>query len=371
MIESKNVFYVSNFNSIGGVETYIFELARKYKEHDITIVYKTGSLDQVKRIRDYVRIIRYNGEKIKCKKAFFNYETDIIDNIEADEYIQLIHAMFKTQKISWRIHPKITKFLAVSESAKKEWEELTKRETTVCRNPLEITEEERTPILYLMSATRLTREKGKERMKKLAEKFDEAGIKFLWLVFTNDEHAIDNPSIVYMKPRLDIRPFLASLKGRGYGVQVSDCEGDCYFTRECEALGVPLLVTPVPSFKEQGLVDGKNCYYIPFDVEKVNVKMIATKIPDYEPYKKYEDSWGKILAKGKSTYDKEKENEIHARVIKSFTLRAFNELKNLERADKNKNKERHLYEGDTFECDTSMFEYLTIIPNKDPLIERI
>ena len=38
MIESKNVFYVSNFNVIGGVETYIYELSRKYHDYDITIV---------------------------------------------------------------------------------------------------------------------------------------------------------------------------------------------------------------------------------------------------------------------------------------------------------------------------------------------
>ena len=54
MIESKNVFYVSNFNVIGGVETYIFELARKYKDYDITVVYNTGSREQIKRLKKYV-----------------------------------------------------------------------------------------------------------------------------------------------------------------------------------------------------------------------------------------------------------------------------------------------------------------------------
>lgn len=61
-------------------------------------------------------------------------------------------------------------------------------------------------------------------MIKLAEKLDKANIKYLWLVFTNDTKAINNSNIIYMKPRLDIRPYLASLKGIGYGVQLSDCE---------------------------------------------------------------------------------------------------------------------------------------------------
>lgn len=169
MIESKNIFYVSNFNSIGGVETYIFELARKYKDNDITVIYKTGDKHQIKRIRKYVRVIRFNNQEFKCKKAFFNYETDIIDNIEAEEYIQLIHAMFKTQgNITPRINPKITKYLCVSESAGKEWEELTGIKPTLCRNPLQVTEEERKPTLWLISATRLTAEKRKKQNDKIS-----------------------------------------------------------------------------------------------------------------------------------------------------------------------------------------------------------
>lgn len=317
MIKSNNIFYVSNFNSIGGVETFIFELARKYKDYDITVIYKTGDPTQIKRLKEYVRVIKYQGQQIKCKKAFFNYETDIIDNVEAEEYIQLIHAMFKTQGIKPRINSKITTYFCVSKSASQEWKELTGIEPILSRNPLEITEEEKKPVLYLISATRLTAEKGKNRIIKLAKKFDEAGINYLWLIFTNDVSAINNPNIIYCKPRLDIRPFLASVKDIGYGVQLSDCEGDCYFTRECEALGVPLLVTPVSSFKEQGLIDGKNCYYIPFDVENVDVKKIAAKIPKYEPFKK-EDTWDKALVKVKSTYKEDLKKEVKLKAIKPY-----------------------------------------------------
>lgn len=166
MIESNNIFYVSNFNTIGGVESFIYELVRKYKDLDITVIYKTGSREQIKRIKQYARIIRFTGQQFKCKKAFFNYETDIIDNIEAKEYIQIIHAMLKTQGYKPIVHPKITKYLAVSESASREYFELTGIKPTVCRNPLELTEEEKKPILWLISATRLTHEKRKKQNHK-------------------------------------------------------------------------------------------------------------------------------------------------------------------------------------------------------------
>ena len=316
-INSKNVFYVSNFNVIGGVETFIYELAKKYNEYDITVVYNTGSVNQIRRVKKYVRVVKFNqGDIIKCDRAFFNYETDIIDFVEANEYIQIIHALFKTQGLTPRIHPKITRYVSVSERAGKEWEELTGFKCTVVRNPLTLDEDDKSNVLYLISATRLTAEKGRDRMIRLAEELDKAGIKYLWLIFTNDTNAINNPNVIYVKPRLDVRPYIASVRGKGFGVQLSDSEGDCFFTRECEAFGVPLIVTPIPSFKEQGLVEGKNCYYVPFDMVDVDVKRFIN-IPTYEPYIG-NDKWLDMLYKAKSTYKEELEMKYKVEALPTY-----------------------------------------------------
>lgn len=148
--------------------------------------------------------------------------------------------------------------------------------------------------------------------------------------------------------------------------------GDCYFTRECETLGVPLLVTPVQSFKEQGLKDGENCYYIPFNVNELKqdkIAKIVNNIPEYEPFKN-EDIFNKLLVRSRSTYNGNKK-DITAKVLEDFTLQDFDELENIVRFDRFKKTEGHLYKGDMFKCDETMFEYLTIIPNRKPLIERI
>ena len=314
-ISASNVFYVSNFNVIGGVETYIYELARKYNDYDIAVVYKTGHPKQIRRLMKYVKVYKYKGGFIKCKKFFCNYETDIIDNVDAEEYTQIIHAMFKTNKITPRIEPKIQRYLAVSTIARDEFRELTGINAEVCRNPLQITEEEKKPILTLISATRLTQEKGKDRMERLANELTRKRIDFIWYVFTNDDKTINNDNVVYCKPRLNIRPILNQVKGKGYGVQLSDCEGDCYFTRECEALGIPLIVTPIPSFIEQGLKEGVNCYYVPFDMKDINVDRF-TKIPTYEGYIK-EDTWIEQLVKDKSNY-KEGNMKVKLRVLRNY-----------------------------------------------------
>ena len=312
-LEASNVFYVSNFNVIGGVETFIYELAKKYNQYDIAVVYKTGHPNQIQRLMKYVRVHKYKDEYIKCKKFFCNYETDIIDKVDAEEYTQIIHAMFKTNRITPRINPKINKYLAVSKIAASEWQELTGIKAEVCRNPLAM--EESNKVLFLISATRLTQEKGKSRMEKLAKALDRAGIEYIWYVFTNDDKAIDNPNMVFLKPRLNIRPIVASIKGHGYGVQLSDCEGDCYFTRECEMLGVPLICTPIASFKEQGLEEGKNCYYMPFDMKDTKVERLLN-IPEYEGYIG-QDRWIDKLVKDKSNYEEEN-MKVKLRCIRSY-----------------------------------------------------
>lgn len=317
MIYATNVFYIQHFNIIGGTEQFIYELTRKYKDIDITVVYKTGHWKQIERIAKNVRIIKYNGQKIKCQKAFFNYSIDIIEDVEAEEYIQIIHAMYKTNKITPKLNEKITKYYAVSEIAAKEWEELTGIKAKIVRNPLQMLETK--PVLLLVSATRLTEEKGKDRIEKLGNMLNEKGIEYLWLIFTNDDSKIDNPNICYIKPRLNVRQYLYTLKQTGniYGVQLSDCEGDCYFTRECEGLGIPLLCTPIPSFKEQGLVDGKNCYYLPFDMQDIDINKIVNNIPKYEGYIR-EDKWKDELINVKSNY-KEEDMKVKVKCTYSYT----------------------------------------------------
>ena len=301
MIEATNLFYVSNFNVIGGVETFIYEIAKKYHDIDIAVVYKIGHHKQIERLIKYVRVVRYKpGMKFKCKKFFCNYETDIIDEVDAEEYIQIIHAMFKTNRLTPRINPGIDRWIAVSNKASEEWEELTGYRPKVVRSPLSL-DKTKEPLI-LVSATRLTPEKGKDRMVKLGELLNKNGIDYLWFIFTNDTQEIDNPNIVYVKPRLNVRDYLNKFKGNCYGVQLSNCEGDCYFTRECEALGIPLLITPIDSFKEQNLVDGINCYYLPFDMQDIDIDKIINHIPSYDPYVR-DDNWIDELINIKSNYE--------------------------------------------------------------------
>lgn len=299
-----NVFFIPHFNTIGGIETYAYELAKKYGKYDITFFYKNtptvkSDREQIKRISKYCRIKQIGNEVIKCKKLFIMYKSDL-SLFEADEIIQVIHCDYKAQNLKPNLDPRITEYYAVSTAVAKTYEEISGKKVKTCYNPLTL--EKPKKILRLISATRLTKEKGKDRMIKFAKELNRKGIPFIWLIFTNDTLPINVPNVVYMSPRLDIRDYIAD---SDYLVQVSDTEAWSYSPIESLSLGTPVIVTPIPCFKEMGIEDGKNGYVLPFDMKDIDVEKIYNKIPKFE-YVAPKDIYDTLLINEPSTYDPNK-----------------------------------------------------------------
>ena len=314
MTETKklgNVFYFSHINTIGGVESFFYYLVKKYEKKDITIYYKSGDPAQIARLLKYARAVRYTGEEIYCENAFFNYQTDIIDNVHADKYYMIIHSDYKARKIVPNTPAKIDEYLAVSKHAGKTFTELTGKETTPCYLPFALDKPK--PVLHLISATRLTKEKGKHRIEALAKALDDAGICYQWTVFTNDTEAIDNPSVIFMRPRLDLESYIADAD---YLVQLSDTEAYCQSVAEALMLGAPVIVTPLPVYKEIG-VNAKNSITLPFDMQDIPIDKIVKGLPEFE-YKVKRDAWNKLLGDRKSTYDKDNSSLVLVQVRKKY-----------------------------------------------------
>lgn len=315
--EADNIYYFSVISEIGGIETFFYQLAKKYNNRNLTIIYREANEKQLKRLRKYVQCIPYYGQKIKCKKAFFNFNTDIIDSVEADEYILVIHGDYKTMIEQGQIdfapgHEKIDRYVGVSKIACEAFTKVTGKPCELCYNPIEI--EQPKQVLNLISATRLTREKGKQRMELFAKALDDAGIPYLWTVFTNDTNAINNPNIIFMKPRLDISNYIANAD---YLVQLSDNEGYCYSVVEALGLGTPVIVTPCPVFNEIGVVDKKNGYILPFDMKNFSVKDIYMNIPKFY-YLPFRDKWGELLTNSKSDYQNKKDKKFKVKATGAY-----------------------------------------------------
>lgn len=298
-----NIFYFDHLNKIGGVETFFYEIAKKYCDNDITVFYSYGDLKQIQRLKKYIRVIKYTGQNIKCKKAFFNYSLKPIDNIEAERYYEIIHANYKDLGIHPNVHDKINEYIGVSQSVCNVFTELTGLPCTLCYNPITIEKPKR--VLYLISATRLTREKGKDRILKLAKALDNAGIPYIWTIFTNDTRAIQHPRIIFMEPQLNIRDYIAKAD---YTVQLSDTEAYCYTMIESLLLNVPVIVTPWACLKELNITNNYG-FILPFDMTNIPVDEIYNKKFNFK-YNLKPDNWNQILELSKSTY-KEELNSIY------------------------------------------------------------
>lgn len=319
-LRAKNFYYYSNIATIGGIETFFYQLAKKYKDKDLVLVYKSGDPKQLERISKYIECVKYDKNTIYiCEKAFFNYKIETIDSFKAKEYIVIIHGDYKSlienngvSRDILPLHPKITKYYAVSQHAAKTFTEITGKECSVCYNPIELDYFNKT--LKLISATRLTHEKGKDRMIQLIKILEDNNIPYQWTIFTNDRFHIKNKNIIYKAPTLDILKYIAEAD---YLVQLSDNEGYCYSIVEALCLGVPVICTPCPVFKEIGLIDKKNCFMCDYDMKNVPIQEIYQTKLDFT-YTPKKDTWNDLLAPGESQFQKKKKTRVRVKATELY-----------------------------------------------------
>ena len=301
MVKYNNVFVVNGIQQLGGVETYLWEIAKKYHAYDIVIAYREADAKQLDRLKKLVKCIRLN-KPIECKRCFQAYEFDY-DMVKADEYIQVIHANYEIQELPPNISPNITKYVAVSKWVADAYKRLLEqrdihKDVEVCHNPITI--EEPKKLLKLISPTRLSKEKGKDRMIKLADKLIEKDIPFIWLVFT-DGDIPTLPGFIKMPVSMDIRSYI---KDADYLVQLSDTEAWSYSILESWCLGTMTITTPIPSVYEQGLVDGLNGYVIDYDMSDLDnfIDKIYKGVHKFS-YTPPKDRYDELLIKEPSKYD--------------------------------------------------------------------
>ena len=313
-----NIFYMKTLSEIGGTESFFYYLARKYQKKDITFIVETGNIRQINRLRKYARVIIWDGkERFTCKRLYCNYFIDIIDHVDAEEYIQIIHTDYLEQRKNLGMifipNPKITRYIGVSKIVCEHFKEVTGLDIELCYNPIYIEKPKR--ILNLISATRLTNEKGRERMQKLADLLDKEEIPFIWLVFTNDSKGINNKNIIYMRTKMDITNYIAN---SDYLVQLSDNgEGYGYTPAEALSVGTPVIVTPCDAFKEIGVKDGYNGFIVPFDMNNIDIHKIYESKLEFE-YHTPKDRWNIILGKKQSNYVSDFDKYCIVRVLKEI-----------------------------------------------------
>lgn len=281
-IKTQVVMYCANCQPIGGIETFMYQFVKEmYKYYDILVLYD-GTLDarQMIRLAQYVRVAKNEKKLIECD-TFINIRLtdEIPSNVKYKKLVQMSHTcqLAPQGKWHWEIKKNYDELIFVSQAAADSFADQ-HHTYKVISNLTDRTEPKKT--LLLVSACRLTWEKGEERMYKLAEMFRNADVPFVWLVFSGQSLKNPIPNVVRLSPTLDVRDYF---RKADYVVQLSDIESFCYTLVEALELGIPVLTTPLSVLPEIGFENEKNGYLLPFDMKDVDVRKFYENIPNFEP----------------------------------------------------------------------------------------
>lgn len=311
----ENVFYFKSINTIGGVESFFYYLSRLYK--NMVVYYGVADPIQVQRLAKNIEVRKWHGEHIKCKRFFGNYGLDILDYVEAEEKYFIIHCDYKKNKYCKPLIYPGFKYIAVSKLAGESFKEMTGLDYEIIYNPIaiDIPKVKKKEGLHLISATRLSGEKGGWRIDYLSRLLDKAGVKYDWTIYTNKPKKLKpealSSNIILKEPKLDLTKEIAEST---YLVQLSDHEAFGLSVAESLILGTPVIITDIPAFREIGCNE-QNAIILDLMMSNVDIDKILKGKGKF-CYTPPKSNWGKYLDNN-SNYNPNK--IVNVLILKTYT----------------------------------------------------
>ena len=315
------VLYVKHLHVIGGIESFILNFAHfMTKYYDIVLMSDDISAELYKRISAMVPIAKTKN-KIICDTLIMVRILDTVPtNVEYNQLISMCHAC-KTNP-QWHMNPDADIRVNVSQASTESFEE--EAEDSVVIHNL-IRKDER-KALILVSATRYPApDKGKngERMMQLAKMLNDADIPFLWFNFSEGQIRNAPKGFYNMGLCYDIQPYIARAD---YLIQLSDSEAYSYSILEALINNTAVIVTPIPSAVEQGVVDGENGYIVPFDMDFDVHELL--QVPEFNytyDNERIIKQWRKLLGNKKPLHKYNPGEHVTVCVNKLYTDIALNQ----------------------------------------------
>jgi len=309
----KVIIYISNYNTIGGVETFVNNFIKRMKGYfDLTLMFdKVDSFELLERAAEFCTVEKLQHEKKYNCDTFINASAwgyEPYNNINAKRYIQMVHADYTYYIKGWNFkytkHPKVTHHVCVGETVKKTFEIATPYKCdaviyNLLDNEIKPIPKQKNNKLQLVTVSRLSGEKGFDRMVKFAEQIP---VDYEWNVWGNTSGAYAQQIVSKFKhlPKVKFNgitrePFKEMAKA-DYLVQLSDSEGYCYSVIEALQMKTPCIITPFTSGHEQ-IKNKKNGYIVDFELKNINFDEIINNIPIVNAYNDLsnEQDWLKII----------------------------------------------------------------------------
>ena len=321
-IKTQLVIWTDKTFAIGGIETFIYSFCLNMKKYyDIIVLYNEMDIEQIRRLQPHVKVLKNNLKtKIICDNLLVNRITDSVpNNIIYNKKIQMIHCCKLVD--NWKVNQNNDVIIPVSSTVKESFkEDIGEHENEVINNLMYPIERKR--VLRLITGTRLTFEKGKNRIITFAKELNKKQIPFIWTIFTDTPLKEKIDGVVCMPPTLDLTSWIAA---SDYLIQLSDSEAFCYSLVEALSLGVPVITTPLPILDDIGFEEGINGWTVPFDMNNIdniidniyNIKLNFNYKYDNTPII---EKWRYILGNTQplNTYKYTPEKIVKIRIIKTY-----------------------------------------------------
>lgn len=306
----KILVQMSYLNAIGGIETAIETLVRTFKDKDITVVINAtqdGAQEQIKRYERYAKVILDRERNMIHEADVALIFTPIMqevpwDTIRAPKIYQFIHSDIKGlmrfdqwRDFKWAPNEKITKCLAVSETARNGLKEALGVNSEIVPNIFN-PDDSRRVFLYM---GRATAEKGLDKTLELMKRFDAAGKEWVLLVCSLVDPygplwpSIDkSPRIIYLPANIYNGVFY---KCADYLCMLSTSESWCYAIREALHNKCAVIGSKIPEIQKV-VKDGVNGYLLDDDFGNLDIDKIFNEKPKVDGYKEeVPEIWQKVL----------------------------------------------------------------------------
>lgn len=316
---------------VGGIETAVYNLSKALgkKGYDVTVLY--NSVENPSVALHYAEVANIKKllpeDNIECEICLIASNHNIPNQIKAKRYLQWIHSDYRKYNIRLKNRGKV-EYIAVSKNCAKIIEDLEGVKARVIYNFVDDDfGKQKGKLLKLVTSSRISPEKGFERMFRFAQKLKEKGIRFMWLVYGDNTQnpryfeetknrfkEIEEVSFVGYK-----KDVTAGLEIADYIVQLSDWEGLCFSVLEAFKMGVPCIVTSWGGVNEL-VKEGENGYILDMQLSDLDKKLdlILNKIPkfEYKPLSSVDD-WTDLIGEVKNS-KKRKIKGAKVLIIKNY-----------------------------------------------------
>ena len=235
--------------------------------YDITLLYDDIGDAIYKEFSAYYNCVKLNSKiNYICDRLLTTYTTYFYPRniLCIDKSYLFIHGNVNDYENACHYYDDIyTNYVAVSKIAsKKAVGYYPINDIEYLYNPFVLDKKLVKPHLRLVSAMRSSQIKRPERIVKLASILDELEIPYTWNVFSDKNENTNINGLIYRKRTLNPLPYV---QDSDYFVLLSDSEALPYSVVEALSLKTKVVVTPLETYDELGVVDGVNAVVIPFE----------------------------------------------------------------------------------------------------------